>query len=76
MGEAPAQNVIGPAVRKLRYERGLTQAMLCARCSRIGWDVSENTIAKIEARYRCITDSEIISIAKALRVPIHELFQK
>ena len=76
MGEASAQNVIGPKVRKLRYERELTQAMLCARCSRVGWDVSENTIAKIEAQYRCVTDGELLYLAKALRVPIQDLFQK
>jgi len=55
---------------------GLTQARLFARCSRVGWDVSENTIAKTEARYRCITDKEIIHPAKALRVEVQECFQK
>jgi transcriptional regulator with XRE-family HTH domain len=76
MSGSVEQNVIGPVLRKLRYERGLTQAMFCARCSRVGWDVGENTIAKIEARYRCVTDREIIALAKALRVPVQDLFPK
>ena len=54
-------------VRKLRYQRDLTQAMLTARCSQAGWDVSENTIAKIEAQIRCVTDREVVFLAKALR---------
>ena len=74
MGEAAAQNVVGPVVRKLRYQRGMTQAMLTARCCRVGWDVGENTIAKIEARIRCVTDGEIVFLARALRVPIQEIF--
>lgn len=74
MGKVPTQNLIGPVIRKLRYGRGLTQAMLTARCSRVGWDVGENTIAKIEAQIRCVTDREIVFLAKALHVPVQNLF--
>ena len=38
-----AKNLVGPVVRKIRYQRGLTQAMLTARCNRAGWDIGENT---------------------------------
>jgi transcriptional regulator with XRE-family HTH domain len=71
---ASAQNIVGPVVRMLRYQRGWTQAMLTARCSRAGWDVSENIIAKIEAQFRCVTDSELVHLAKALGVSEQELF--
>ncbi|NOS70227.1 MAG: helix-turn-helix transcriptional regulator [Verrucomicrobia bacterium] len=74
MGNAAPQNLVGPMVRKLRYQRGLTQAMLTARCSQAGWDVSENTIAKIEAQIRCVTDREVVFLAKALRVPLQTVF--
>ena len=73
MGKA-SQNIVGPVIRKIRYQRGMTQAMLTARCNRTGWDVSENVIAKIEAQIRCVTDHEIILIAKALGVPVQNLF--
>jgi hypothetical protein len=46
-----------------------------ARCSGVGWDVSENTIAKIEAQIRCVTDGEIVFLAKALRVNVQDVFQ-
>ena len=53
----------------------MTQAMLTARCNRSGWDIGENTIAKIEAQIRCVTDKEIMFLAKALGVKIPDLFQ-
>ncbi len=74
MGKKSSQNVIGPAIRKIRYQRGLTQAMLAARCHRAGWDIGENTISKIEAQIRCVTDGEIIFLAKALGVNIQDFF--
>jgi len=75
MGKPARQNLVGPAVRKIRYQRGLTQAMLTARCNRSGWDIGENTIAKVEARIRCVTDKEIPLLAKARGVRIQDLFQ-
>ena len=74
MGKSSSQNVIGPKIRKIRYQRDLTQAMLAARCHRAGWDIGENTISKIEAQHRCITDVEIIFVAKALGVSVQDLF--
>ena len=75
MGKKPApQNIIGPVVRKIRYGKGWTQAMLSARCASVGWDIGENTISKIEAQVRCVTDAEIGFLAQALRVKEQELF--
>ncbi len=74
MGKSIPQNIIGPIVRKIRYGKGWTQAMLSARCSRAGWDIGENTISKIEAQLRCVTDGEIVFLAQALKVEEQELF--
>ena len=74
MSKAVAQNLVGPVIRKIRYQRDLTQAMLTARCNRAGWDVGENTIAKIEAQIRCVTDRELIFLAKALGVKVQDFF--
>jgi transcriptional regulator with XRE-family HTH domain len=71
---AVPQNIVGPTVRKIRYQKGWTQAMLTARCSRVGWDISENIIAKVEAQIRCVTDRELLFISQALRVELSELF--
>ena len=48
--------------------------MLTARCNRIGWDIGENTVAKIEAQYRCVSDREIVFLAKALGVKFNDVF--
>lgn len=60
------QNIVGTNLARLRREKGFTQAMLAARCGILGWDVGENTITKIETGVRCIVDSEILCLAKAL----------
>jgi transcriptional regulator with XRE-family HTH domain len=68
------QNVVGPQVRKLRYQRNITQEALAARCGVLGWDLSRATLSKIEAQLRCVTDTELEILAKALKVEIAELF--
>ena len=47
--------------------------MLAARCGRLGWDIAENVVAKIETKIRCVTDVELVCIATALKVKPEEL---
>lgn len=62
------RNMVGPQVRKLRESQGLTQPMLAARSRRWGWDLSRETLAKIETQLRWVSDFELVCLAKALRV--------
>jgi hypothetical protein len=71
--ESP-RNIVGPQVRKIRYQQGLTQPMLAARCRRSGWDVSRETLAKIEAQFRWVADFELLCLARALKVEPAELW--
>jgi transcriptional regulator with XRE-family HTH domain len=71
---AHPQNIIGPQVKELRKQQGLTQAMLAARCGVLGWEISENGITKIEAQIRCITDQELVTLALALKVKLRCFF--
>jgi transcriptional regulator with XRE-family HTH domain len=71
---AKVQNIVGPQVRRLRYEQGLTQETLAARCGVLGWDLSRATLSKIEAQLRCVTDSELRVLAESLKVGIQDLF--
>jgi transcriptional regulator with XRE-family HTH domain len=68
------QNVVGPQIRKLRYQKGLTQEMLAARCSLRGLELSRATLSKVEARLRCVTDAELLIFAAALGVEIKALY--
>jgi transcriptional regulator with XRE-family HTH domain len=67
------RNVVGPQVRRLRYQMKLTQEMFAARCSVLGLELSRATLSKIEAQLRCVSDSELMILAEALRVEVREL---
>ena len=63
-----ARNIIGPQVRKIRSQGGLSQLELAARCQRMGWDLSRETLAKIELQTRWVADFEVIFLAQALDI--------
>ena len=67
-------NVVGPVVRRLRYNQKLTQDLLAARCAVAGCDISRGTLAKIEAQIRGVSDVELFVLASVLRVQIEDLF--
>ena len=67
-------NVIGRKVGKIRSDQGLSQEQLAGRLARQGWDLSRGTLAKIEARVRCVSDRELLMLAKALGVQTDDLF--
>jgi hypothetical protein len=46
-------NIIGPQVRKARYQLGLSQEELAARCQLADLDISRSTLAQIEIRIVC-----------------------
>ena len=71
---AKSQNIVGPQVRKLRYQQGLNQEDLAARCGLLGWDLSRGTLSKVEAQLRCVTDAELEILAAALKVAIATLY--
>jgi hypothetical protein len=50
----------------------LGQERVLAR--RWGWDLSRETLAKIETQFRWVSDFEILCLAKALRVPPENLW--
>lgn len=68
------RNLIGPQIRQLRAKMNITQPMLVARCQLVGWDISRETIAKIESQIRWVSDFELLGFAKALNVPISDLW--
>ena len=70
------ENIVGAQVRRLRYHQGLSQELLAARLNRAGWDISRGTLAKVEAGIRCVSDKEILLLAKALKVPLDQLYPR
>jgi len=72
---ATEQNMIGPTLRSLREAEGLTQAELAGRLQLAGWDISRETLAKVESQVRCVTDRELVRFAEALVVNPSELLK-
>ncbi len=67
--------MIGPTLRSLREAEGLTQAELAGRLQLAGWDISRETLAKVESQVRCVTDRELVRFAEALEVNPSELLK-
>ncbi len=70
------KNIVGPQVARLRYQAGLSQADLAAKCQRAGWDASRGMIAGIEGQVRCVVDSEFVVLAQVLGVPLEGLLPR
>lgn len=62
------RNLVGPTIRSLRNKQGLSQAKLAAKCQMLGWDVSRDMIAAVEGQVRCVTEVELVGLAKVLNV--------
>ena len=67
-------NGVGPLIRKLRYQRQMTQEQLSAQCQVLGLNLTRCTLAKIEARLRFIRACELFVIAKVLGVPMESFY--
>lgn len=67
-------NLVGSHLRRLRRQARLSQAALVARCQINGYDLSRESLAKIEGQGRSVTDAEILFLAEALRVSFALLF--
>lgn len=70
------QNVVGPRIKQLRLEKGMTQKTLAERLEILAVYVCRGSISRIEEQKRTITDIELIGIAEVLQVDISELFKK
>jgi transcriptional regulator with XRE-family HTH domain len=67
-------NLIGPQVRELRDRKGWTQEELSAKLQVFGWDVSRESLAKLETRQRRVPDGELFILAKVLGTATDALF--
>ena len=67
---------MGPIVRELRERKNLTQPMLVAKLNLRGWDISRETLAKIESQFRWVADAEILELAAVLEVDPGEMLKR
>jgi transcriptional regulator with XRE-family HTH domain len=67
-------NVVGAQLQKLREARGWSQEVLAGELQRGGWEISRGTLAKIEARIRCVNDEELLYFSRAFGVSVNQLY--
>ena len=58
------KNLIGPRVRQLRKERGLSQEALMAQLQLLGMDSERGVIKRIESGTRFVSDIELRLLAE------------
>ena len=68
------QNLVGPVVRKLRMDAGLSQEALSAKLQVAGWDLTRAGLSKIEARLRRVNDAELLVLARVLKCSVSDLY--
>jgi transcriptional regulator with XRE-family HTH domain len=67
-------NIVGPQIRKARYQLGLSQEQLATRCQLLGLDISRSTLGQIEIRVRFVSDEELLVLAAVLNVTTDALY--
>lgn len=68
------KNIVGPEIRRMRVEAGLSQEQLAAKIQVAGWDFSRGGLSKIEARLRRVNDAELLVLARALGCQVQDLY--
>lgn len=67
-------NIVGPQIRKRRYGLGWSQAKLAVKLQIIGFDISRESLAKVEIQIHKVEDYQLPFYARALNVQVTELF--
>lgn len=67
-------NIIGPRIRKLRVERGWSQAKFAVQLQLKGLDMGRDVVARIECQIRGVRDQDIPFFARTLGVEVSHLF--
>jgi transcriptional regulator with XRE-family HTH domain len=70
------KNIVGKKIETLRKERNISQKDFIARLQVAGLDINPTSYSKLEGQVRIATDKEIYVIAKALNVPLEEIFNE
>lgn len=63
-----SKNIVGPRIRALRKQAGLSQEALTARLQLLGMDAERGVIKRIENGDRMVSDLELRLLAQYFRV--------
>jgi len=68
--------VIGPQVQELRARKGWSQSRFAAKLQIYGWELSRESISKLENQLRRVPDLELFVIAKVFGVKADDMLGK
>ena len=66
--DSDKKNIIGPRLKKIRLQHGLTQEQLSAKLETMAIYINRASISKIEQQKRVVTDYEILSICEIFNI--------
>lgn len=73
--DGKSKNIIGPRLKALRLDAGLTQKALAEKLQLSGYEFSDLTILRIEQGKRFVPDYEIVAIADFFNITTDELLK-
>lgn len=68
------KNIVGPQIRKIRCQRGLTQKAFAAKLQLAGWWIDRAGVSKIESQFIWVRNFEMLYLSEALRIAVTDLF--
>jgi transcriptional regulator with XRE-family HTH domain len=63
-------------VRKIRVRKGWTQNQFALKLQLFGWDISRESVTRLEGQSRRVPDMELFVLAKILGVKADDLFSR
>jgi transcriptional regulator with XRE-family HTH domain len=75
-GSVKTYNVVGPQIRRLRYNLGWSQEKLAGELRSNGLEVGREFVAKIEGQTHRVDDRYLPYFATCLKVPVNDLFPR
>ncbi|MCI0539174.1 MAG: helix-turn-helix transcriptional regulator [Verrucomicrobiales bacterium] len=67
-------NIVGPQIRKRRNALNWSQAKLAVKLQVAGFDISRESLAKVESQIHQVEDYQLAYYARALGISLEQLF--
>jgi len=69
-------NLVGPQIRKLRYQKGWSQNALATRLQLAGLDKDRTAVGKIESRLVHVSDYQLLYLSEVFGVGLVDLYPR
>lgn len=70
------RNIVGAKVVRVRKERNIKQKDLVATLQRMGMDICDTSMSRLEGQNRLVADYEVPILAEALNVSVEWLLSR